>query len=141
MAARGLSAGVASSAALVISLLLAALTLWYYRINVHPPVSAGYGFYIGVGGGSGCGRVLGVGMVAAMVGRRAGHDRLRRAGHVDRQRWVSLEPLTRDHVPEIAAAAADGDVGSLWFTGAPSPQTAAAVGGHAARVCSGPTPG
>ena len=41
------------------------------------------------------------------------------------ERWVSLEPLTRDHVPEIAAASADGDVGSLWFTGAPSPQTAA----------------
>ncbi len=41
------------------------------------------------------------------------------------KRWVSLEPLAREHVPEIAAAAADGDVGSLWFTGAPSPQTAA----------------
>ena len=40
------------------------------------------------------------------------------------QRWVMLEPLTRDHVPEIATASADGDVGSLWFTGAPSPQTA-----------------
>jgi hypothetical protein len=40
------------------------------------------------------------------------------------ERWVSLEPLSRDHVPEIAAASADGDVGSLWFTGAPSPQTA-----------------
>ncbi len=41
------------------------------------------------------------------------------------ERWVSLEPLTRDHVPEIAAASADGDVGGLWFTGAPSAQTAA----------------
>jgi RimJ/RimL family protein N-acetyltransferase len=40
------------------------------------------------------------------------------------QRWVSLEPLSRGHVPEIAAASADGDVGGLWFTGAPSPQTA-----------------
>jgi RimJ/RimL family protein N-acetyltransferase len=40
------------------------------------------------------------------------------------QRGVSLEPLTRDHVPEIAAASADGDVGGLWFTGAPSPETA-----------------
>lgn len=39
---------------------------------------------------------------------------------------VSLEPLTFQHVPEIAAASADGDVGSLWFTSAPSPQTAAA---------------
>ena len=48
MAARGLSARAASTAALVISLLLVALTLWYYRINVHPPVSAGYGLYIGM---------------------------------------------------------------------------------------------
>ncbi|MUM03944.1 GNAT family N-acetyltransferase [Mycobacterium sp. CBMA 213] len=37
--------------------------------------------------------------------------------------WVSLEPLTVDHVPEIAAAAADGDPGRLWFTAAPSPAT------------------
>ncbi|RDH79050.1 N-acetyltransferase [Mycolicibacterium moriokaense] len=40
--------------------------------------------------------------------------------------WVTLEPLTRDHVRELAAAAADGDVGRLWFTGAPSPETASA---------------
>jgi N-acetyltransferase len=40
------------------------------------------------------------------------------------QRWISLEPLTPEHVPEIAAASTDGDVGTLWFTGAPSPQTA-----------------
>lgn len=39
-------------------------------------------------------------------------------------RWVSLEPLTPAHVPEVAAASADGDVGSLWFTSAPSPDTA-----------------
>lgn len=47
MAARGLSSRVASIAALTISLLLVMLTLLYYRINVHPPVSAAYGFYIG----------------------------------------------------------------------------------------------
>ncbi|WNG95613.1 GNAT family N-acetyltransferase [Mycobacterium sp. ITM-2016-00318] len=41
------------------------------------------------------------------------------------KRWVRLEPLSREHVPEIASASADGDVGALWFTGAPSPQTAA----------------
>ena len=38
--------------------------------------------------------------------------------------WVSLEPLHNSHVPELAAAATD--VGELWFTGAPSPETAAA---------------
>ena len=47
MAGRGLSARLASAAALAISLLLVALTVWYYHINVHPPVSAGYGLYIG----------------------------------------------------------------------------------------------
>jgi RimJ/RimL family protein N-acetyltransferase len=35
------------------------------------------------------------------------------------QRWVTLEPLTREHIPEIAAAAADGELGDLWFTHAP----------------------
>lgn len=40
------------------------------------------------------------------------------------ERWVTLEPLTREHIPEIAAASNDGDVGSLWFTAAPSPETA-----------------
>jgi len=47
MAARGLSARVAASAALAISVLIAVLTMWYYRLYVHAPVSAGYGFYIG----------------------------------------------------------------------------------------------
>jgi RimJ/RimL family protein N-acetyltransferase len=39
------------------------------------------------------------------------------------EHWVSLEPLTAAHVPEIARAAADGDPGKLWFTAAPSPDT------------------
>jgi fucose 4-O-acetylase-like acetyltransferase len=47
MAARGLSARVASSAALAISVLIAVLTVWYYRLFVNGPVDAGYGFYIG----------------------------------------------------------------------------------------------
>jgi RimJ/RimL family protein N-acetyltransferase len=38
------------------------------------------------------------------------------------QRWVALEPLRREHIPEIAAAAADGELGSLWFTAAPKPE-------------------
>ncbi|HKV17858.1 MAG TPA: hypothetical protein VJR50_02420 [Mycobacterium sp.] len=49
MTARGLSARAASSAALAISVLIAVLTLWYHRLYVHGPVSAGYGFYIGAG--------------------------------------------------------------------------------------------
>lgn len=41
------------------------------------------------------------------------------------QRWVSLEPMTPEHIPEVAAAAANGDGGTLWFTHAPAPDTAA----------------
>lgn len=73
MAARGLSARVASSAALAISVLIAVLTMWYYRLYVHPPVSAGYGFYIGAAV-TGIAIVLSVwAMVAAWaaVGRRS----------------------------------------------------------------------
>jgi len=35
------------------------------------------------------------------------------------QRWVALEPLGRQHIPEIAEAAADGELDGLWFTHAP----------------------
>jgi len=35
------------------------------------------------------------------------------------ERWVTLEPLAREHLPEIAEAAADGELGRLWFTHAP----------------------
>jgi hypothetical protein len=47
MAARGLSARLASSVALTISVLLVVLAVWYYRLYVYPPVAAGYGLYIG----------------------------------------------------------------------------------------------
>jgi RimJ/RimL family protein N-acetyltransferase len=40
------------------------------------------------------------------------------------QQWVKLEPLCASDVPEIAVASADGDVGGLWFTSAPSHRTA-----------------
>lgn len=42
------------------------------------------------------------------------------------RQWVSLEPLTAEHLPEIVAAVADGEPGRLWFTGAPSPASAEA---------------
>jgi N-acetyltransferase len=38
------------------------------------------------------------------------------------QQWVTLEPLSREHLPEIAQAAADGELGGLWFTAAPGPE-------------------
>ena len=42
--------------------------------------------------------------------------------HLTGDRWVSLEPLTPAHAPEIVAATAD--VRPLWFTSAPTPDTA-----------------
>src|SRR6185369_5241288 len=49
MAARGLFGRLASSSALAISVLLVVLTMWYYRLYVYSPVSAGYGLYLGAG--------------------------------------------------------------------------------------------
>lgn len=50
MVGRDLSVRRASIAALVISLLIALLTARYYSLNVKPPVSAAYGFYVGAAG-------------------------------------------------------------------------------------------
>jgi N-acetyltransferase len=41
-----------------------------------------------------------------------------------RGEWVVLEPLTAAHVAEIADASADGNLGDLWYTTAPSSATA-----------------
>lgn len=49
MAARRLSPRISSSVALVISVLLAVLAVWFYRLYVVPPIAAGFGFYIAVG--------------------------------------------------------------------------------------------
>jgi hypothetical protein len=47
MVGRGLSVRPASVAALVISLVVVALMVRYYSVNVKPPVSAAYGLYVG----------------------------------------------------------------------------------------------
>ena len=47
MIARGLSVRTASVAALVLSLVVVALMVRYYSVNVKPPVSAAYGLYVG----------------------------------------------------------------------------------------------
>ena len=39
-------------------------------------------------------------------------------------RFVTLEPLAREHLPEIEAEVADGALDSLWFTGAPKSASA-----------------
>ena len=57
MVGRGLFSGLASVAALAISLGVAGLGVWYYRLNVVAPITAGYGLYIGavsVAGALGC---------------------------------------------------------------------------------------
>ena len=86
MAARGMSARMASSAALAISVLLVVLTVWYYRLYVDPPVSAGYGLYIG-GVVAIAAVLLSVwAMLAAWSAARPGRrERLRRTGHADRR--------------------------------------------------------
>jgi hypothetical protein len=49
MAGQGLSERLASAAGLLISLALVGLTVWYYMLNVKPPVNPGYGLYTGGG--------------------------------------------------------------------------------------------
>lgn len=47
MSARDISARMASSVALAISVILVVLAVWFYRLYVYPPVSAGWGLYLG----------------------------------------------------------------------------------------------
>jgi hypothetical protein len=49
MSARGLSARLASTGALALSVVIAVLEVWYYRLYVSAPVDAGYGLWIGAG--------------------------------------------------------------------------------------------
>jgi hypothetical protein len=53
MSARDLSPKAAALAAFGISLVIGALTVWYFRLNVHGVVAAGYGLYIGAAGSAG----------------------------------------------------------------------------------------
>ena len=74
MSARSLRPKLASTAALGISVALAVLVLWYYRLYVGNPIGAGYGLYVG-GGAVVATAVLSVfAMVAAWaeMGRRDG---------------------------------------------------------------------
>lgn len=66
MLGRGLSVKVASIAALIISLLIVGLAVWYYQLNVNPPVAAEYGLYLGTAGAV-CAVVCSVWAVIAAV--------------------------------------------------------------------------
>lgn len=70
---RGLSPRLASVAALVISLLIAALTLWYYDVNVNRPIAAAYGFYVGAAAAVGA-VVCSVWALASSAARRSVSD-------------------------------------------------------------------
>ncbi|KAA8963409.1 hypothetical protein [Mycobacterium sp.] len=80
MVGRGLSARLASVAALAISLLIAVLTVWYYDVNVHPPVAAAYGLYGGAAAATGAVICSGWALVSSLrAGRQpdAGHQQVR----------------------------------------------------------------
>ncbi|MHA3019484.1 hypothetical protein ACXPWS_04340 [Mycobacterium sp. BMJ-28] len=49
MAARRLSPRLASAAALALSMIIAALIGWYFRLYVHAPIAAGYGLFVAAG--------------------------------------------------------------------------------------------
>ena len=66
---RRLSMRLASIAALLISLLIVALTVWYYKLNVSPSVSAEYGLYVGAVAAV-CAVICSVWTVAAALARR-----------------------------------------------------------------------
>src|ERR1700742_3445942 len=68
MAARGLFGRLASSSALTISVLIVVLTMWYYRLYVYSPVSAGYGLYLGAVAAALAMALSGGGLFAAWAG-------------------------------------------------------------------------
>lgn len=47
MVGRGLAPRLAAAASVLVSALVAVLIWWFYHVNVHPPVAAGYGLYLG----------------------------------------------------------------------------------------------
>lgn len=79
MVARSLFTRLAAVAALVISLLITALTVWYYHLNVVAPITAGYGLYVGAAGAIGavaC-SAWALGSAAAGGGRRPRSENVR----------------------------------------------------------------
>jgi hypothetical protein len=72
MVGRGLSARLGSVAALILSLLVVGLTMWYYKLNVNGAVSAEYGLYVGAVSAA-CAVVCSLwALASAALGGRAG---------------------------------------------------------------------
>ena len=70
MVGRGLSVRWASIAALIVSVLIIGITVWYYRLNVGPRVSAEYGLYVGVGGAACAAVCASAAVIAALASKR-----------------------------------------------------------------------
>lgn len=68
---RGLATRLGSVAALVISVFIGLLMLWYFDVNVHPPVAAAYGMYVGAAGAIGAAGCSVWSLAAALVGARS----------------------------------------------------------------------
>lgn len=71
MVGRGLAVRLASLGALLVSLLIVALTVWYYKLNVNPPVSAEYGLYVGAVAAVCAVACSGVAVIAALASGRS----------------------------------------------------------------------
>ncbi len=71
MVGRGLAVRLASVAALIVSLLIVALTVWYYKLNVNPPVSAEYGLYVGAVAAACAVVCSGAALIAALTSGRS----------------------------------------------------------------------
>lgn len=71
MVGRALSVRLASIAALLISLLIVGLMVWYYRLNVKPPVSAEYGLYVGAAAAVCAVACSAIAMIAALASGRS----------------------------------------------------------------------
>ncbi len=71
MIGRGLTVRAASVGALVISLLIGLSTLQYYHVNVHPPLSAAYGLYVGGAAAAGALGCSVWALAAALLGARS----------------------------------------------------------------------
>jgi len=69
MVARNLSQRLAAAAAVGVSVLVGVLSWWYFHANVIGPVSAGYGFYIGVACAAGVLACSIWALVATLLGR------------------------------------------------------------------------
>ena len=71
MVGRELSARPAAGVSVAVSVLIAGLIIWYYRLNVVAPIAAGYGWYLGAASAAGAAGCSVWALVSVLAGRRA----------------------------------------------------------------------